>query len=790
MNPSDTPPNDNDLDFAPTLRGLRKGWKVFERYTLARKLGQGGMGVVWLARDEKLDLDIALKFLPENLAGDDVAMEDLRAETRRCMRLTHENIVHVYGLESDEFRAAIAMEFVDGRSLSSARLEQPGKVFAVGALLPLVRQVCEALTYAHDRARIVHHDLKPANLMLTQGGVVKVMDFGIASSLSESMSRHSRAGQATGGGTLPYMSPQQLMGMPASTTDDVYALGATLYELLTGKPPFYRGSVEQQIHNVAPPSMAERRMELKIEGVEAVPPIWEQTIAACLEKEAEKRPRSVAEVWQRLSGEACGRPVSTPAAQPPVREPVSSPVSNPSSQIPHPSSPISRSRKLALAALVCVGGVLGWWYGYEQPRQERQRLDEMARQSGENRAMEVAALVTDGRKAYEAADYGTARSKLEAALTLESGHAEALRLLEQVKSAKQEEMPAVELAGKKSKAAGKKSKAAALVSEARSLFNGKDYEGAKQKISAALELVPGDSAAVNLKAEVQAAEEEQQQKTAPFSNSLGMKFVPAGTPGVLFSVWETRVKDFEAFVEDTGYDAISNSSNGAPAYTLEKTADGKGGEWAPKGGSWRDPRFPSKQTGEHPVVCVSYLDAEAFCAWLTKKDRAAGKIPATASYRLPTDAEWSRACGSGKYPWGESYPPKSSAGNYSGKEAMVGVYEGFTNPLAETGYRDSAARTAAVGMFEENRFGLCDMGGNVQEWCSTWYEASMNDADVLKEFPELKDDGGGQSLRVLRGASWDNGTEAILRSSCRYLEVPRYRVGDYGFRCVLVVAGG
>lgn len=274
-------------------------------------------------------------------------------------------------------------------------------------------------------------------------------------------------------------------------------------------------------------------------------------------------------------------------------------------------------------------------------------------------------------------------------------------------------------------------------------------------------------------------------KEAPYQNSLGMAFVPAGTPGVLFSVWETRVKDFEAFVEDSGHDAISNNAFGAPAYTLES-----GGQWKQAGGSWRDPRFPAKQSGEHPVVCVSYLDAEAFCAWLTKKERASGKIPAGASYRLPSDSEWSRACGSGKYPWGENYPPNSSAGNYFGKEAMVGVNEGFSNPLTKAGYRDSAARTAVVGTFEENRFGLCDIGGNVFEWCSTWYEASMNDADVLKELPVLKDDGGGQTYRVLRGASWLNSRETNLRSSSRNVEDPRYRNDFIGFRCVLVVAGG
>jgi formylglycine-generating enzyme required for sulfatase activity len=274
-------------------------------------------------------------------------------------------------------------------------------------------------------------------------------------------------------------------------------------------------------------------------------------------------------------------------------------------------------------------------------------------------------------------------------------------------------------------------------------------------------------------------------KNAPFKNSLGMAFVPAGTPGVLFSIWETRVKDFEAFVEETGHDAISENAYGSPAYTLEM-----GGEWKQAGGSWRDPRFPEKQSGEHPVVCVSYLDADAFCAWLTKKERASGKIPAGASCRLPTDSEWSRACGGSEYPWGDNHPPKSSAGNYAGVEAMVGAWQGMRSELSQAGFRDGSARTSAVGMFEGNRFGLYDMGGNVWEWCSSWYTAGLNDEETKTALPSLKEDGGGQTYRVLRGASWRISERVVLRSAFRDLGHPVYRYGLNGFRVVLVAAGG
>ena len=277
---------------------------------------------------------------------------------------------------------------------------------------------------------------------------------------------------------------------------------------------------------------------------------------------------------------------------------------------------------------------------------------------------------------------------------------------------------------------------------------------------------------------------EAASKDLPFFNGLGMKFVPAGTLGVLFSVWETRVKDFEAFVEETGHDAVSENTFGTKAYTLEKKADGNPG-WEQKGGSWRDPRFPTQQTGEHPVVCVSYLDAEAFCAWLTNKERASGKIPATASYRLPTDGEWSRAVGETEFPWGNHWPPNSGDGNYAGLEAMVGVLQ-----ESKADFKASAARTAPVGMFAENRFGLHDMGGNVWEWCSTWYTADLNDAETKKALLAFADDEGGQNYRVLRGASWYGFDRLLLRSLCRGRDHPMGRSVNFGFRVVLVVAGG
>src|SRR6185295_564079 len=192
----------------------------------------------------------------------------------------------------------------------------------------------------------------------------------------------------------------------------------------------------------------------------------------------------------------------------------------------------------------------------------------------------------------------------------------------------------------------------------------------------------------------------------PWQNSLGMKFVPVTGTTALFSIWETRVQDFEAFVKATSHNA---------------------------GEGWRDPGASVEsyftgfsQTPLHPVVNVSWNDAEAFCRWLTEKERAEGKLSAGQEFSLPTDAEWSLAVGlsaesgatpedkDGKianvYPWGAGYPPPNGSGNYSGEG------DGWSGKI--DGYADGAKFTAKVGSYTANRLGIHDLGGNVWEWCS------------------------------------------------------------------------
>jgi serine/threonine protein kinase len=295
--PADAPEGGCPGCLLETALDATGGQIVFGRYKLVKVLGQGGMGIVWLARDQELERDVALKFLPDLTIQDRTLLDQLKRETKRCLELTHSHIVRIYDFIHDERSGCISMEHIDGETLSNLRAEKEQRVFEPDEIAAWTSQLCEALDYAHNHARVIHRDLKPSNLMVNQRGDLKVADFGIARSLRDSVSRLTvEQGRS---GTLVYMSPQQLNGERSTHFDDIYSLGATIYELLTSKPPFYSGNIDRQICERVAPSIKERRKELDIEPA-FVPPVWEDAIAACLAKEPSRRPQSAVDVARRL----------------------------------------------------------------------------------------------------------------------------------------------------------------------------------------------------------------------------------------------------------------------------------------------------------------------------------------------------------------------------------------------------------------------------------------------------------------------------------------------------------
>jgi serine/threonine protein kinase/Tfp pilus assembly protein PilF len=295
--PADAPEGGCPGCLVETALDAAGGQIVFGRYKLVKVLGRGGMGIVWLARDEELERDVALKFLPDLMIQDRALLDQLKHETKRCLELTHQHIVRIHDFVHDERSGCISMEYVDGETLSNLRAEKEQKVFEPDEIAGWIAQLCDALDYAHNHAKVIHRDLKPANLMVNQRGDLKVADFGIARSLVDSAGRlTTEEGRS---GTLVYMSPQQLSGEHGTHLDDIYSLGASIYELLTSKPPFYSGNIDRQICERVAPSMTERRKEFNMEPA-SVPKIWEEVVAACLAKNPSRRPQSATEVAQRL----------------------------------------------------------------------------------------------------------------------------------------------------------------------------------------------------------------------------------------------------------------------------------------------------------------------------------------------------------------------------------------------------------------------------------------------------------------------------------------------------------
>ncbi len=262
--------------------------QTISHYRIAAKLGEGGMGAVYRAEDVKLQREVALKFLPGDLAADAEARKRLVKEARAASRLNHPNIGTIYEVNDEGETPFIAMELVKGESLKqmlrrgSVRPEQ---------LLEIARQVAEGLNEAHQ-AGVLHRDIKPANVMVDSSGRVKILDFGIAvlterqrgtGETAENFITRT-AGQASTAGTIPYMAPEQLQGEPADARSDVFSFGVMLYECLIGRLPFLGRTAIDTLHAILHQPAASVRQALP-----DISPEWDELIARSLEKQPERR---------------------------------------------------------------------------------------------------------------------------------------------------------------------------------------------------------------------------------------------------------------------------------------------------------------------------------------------------------------------------------------------------------------------------------------------------------------------------------------------------------------------
>ena len=276
---------------AGTLAGKRIG-----PYIMERLLGCGGMGEVYLAEDGKLNRRVALKFFTSGVVDDARAREQLVREARAVACLDHPNICAVHGLEEIDGYNFIVMQYVEGETLDSLISKGP---LAPGQALGLAEQVVGALAAAHAQG-VIHRDIKPQNVMVTDDGQVKVLDFGLAKVVQQTQggarkeqSQLSHAGLIIG--TVPYMSPEQLRGEPLDFRTDVFSVGILLYELFSGKNPYKGGSEAETISAILTSPLPPLGL-----SAARVPPGLNAVIRRCMEKEKGRRYASAGELLLAL----------------------------------------------------------------------------------------------------------------------------------------------------------------------------------------------------------------------------------------------------------------------------------------------------------------------------------------------------------------------------------------------------------------------------------------------------------------------------------------------------------
>jgi serine/threonine protein kinase/tetratricopeptide (TPR) repeat protein len=267
----------------------------FSHYVIEQKLGEGGMGVVYRARDEKLQRDVALKFLGTLPSGSSASHEQALQEARSISALNHPNICTVYEVGEAEGKPYIAMEFVEGRPLST---EIPSTGLSLDQVERYGAQLADALAHAHGRG-VIHRDLKAANVMVTPSGRLKVLDFGISRRIEpggdiegETLLNQSWESQHTFTGTLPYVAPEILKGQPADVRSDIWSLGVILYEMAAGHRPF-RGATAYELSAAI---LRERAAEI----APNLPPVLQSIIDKCLNKDPGQRYQSAGEVRAAL----------------------------------------------------------------------------------------------------------------------------------------------------------------------------------------------------------------------------------------------------------------------------------------------------------------------------------------------------------------------------------------------------------------------------------------------------------------------------------------------------------
>ncbi len=734
-------------------------------YVVEEVIARGGMGVVYRARHLRLNRPAAIKMILGGKYHDPTARIRFLVEAEAVAALDHPHVVHVHEFGTHENLPFFALEFVGGGTLAQ-KLERDGKPTARAAA-ELVVKLADGIAAAHAKG-IVHRDLKPANVLLTESGEPKVADFGLAKVGQSDMT-------ATGAvmGTPSYMSPEQAAGRTkqVGTGTDVYALGAILYELLTSRPPFLGESSMETIQQVL------TREPDRPRAIDSSIPRDLETIGLkCLAKEPAKRYATAAELAADLRAYLAGRPI---AARPVGR------VERAVKWVTR--NPVVTGAAAAVVLALTVGTTVSY-LKYRDAEEQKAIAEDRRKDADEQKgiAQEKEREAKDeAEKAKKGRDFLASIFDLSELETTE-GTFSPFQLLDRA----EQRLPK-EFADHPELRAGLRATLeeartglgtpAAMVLEVRGAAELLPRKGGTKPATPNVLVFPGDRLRPGADAQVRLvvlSDLHQEWLTpgreatvtrkegcvpaeavARRAGDLLMTFVPMkkgttylgwnGAPG---SAKKTEIKeDFEIAVHDVTqgqWQAVMGSN--PSAFSRRGSSQGSVSG------------ISDEELKLFPVEMVSWDDCQEFLKKLNEKERGSGWV-----YRLPTEAEWEYSCRGGatfeedcSYHFYFDQPTNdiSSAqanfdGNYPFGKGEKGPYLG---------------RPSRVGAYPSNKLGLCDMHGNVWQWCA-----------------DLDDPKAGASNRVFRGSGWFNFGEHC-RAADRYALAPSHRSSALGLRLARV----
>lgn len=733
-------------------------------YEQIELINRGGMGLVYRVFHRELKRHVAIKVLDVSLLKNESAEDYLGRffrEGQSLARLNHPGIVRIHEFGTLENGSPFfIMEHVDGADLAQ-HLKESGR-FSAKELLPLAIQITEALQIAHESG-IIHRDIKPANLLLSKEGQIKIADFGLARLTDADVSRLTRT--STAPGTPYFIAPELLKGEQPSLQSDLYALGVTFYQLLTGELPRL---------DYVPPSSHVPDLDQR----------WDELIKQLLKTSPAQRPTNALQLKSSL-------------------EDLTKP-EEPKPKIKH----WLRIALLILATAVTVAAFFAWQL---QPRpgdvmdllplfdpsqntlfgQWQQTPQGLQVKAGDGGPFIITAPVDAGTDFDFEVEFSTSNPDISTfnqffhigntlvEWTLNAHPIWALPyhgfprldgkdLTSTPETYSREPIQFVTGQRYRSRIQVRQGQISAWLDDRQlvhwqgeitrfqrtahfpiprghfallSWTGGATYHRVTLTHRSPEKLTPPapkrPSAVPSLAASA----------SQPYENTLGMKFVRLPGTQTLIAIHETRRRDYAAY-------ATANPRVNSNWQNAERNG------------------FPVGHGWDHPVVCVNWYEAKAFCDWLSQKEEL--------HYRLPTDREWSIAAGISDlepaalltpeelglmnpniYTWGSQWPPPPRVGNLND----TAHYHAFhIDPKPE--YTDGYATTSPVMSFKPNQLGMYDLSGNVWEWCEDWFNEQ-------------------HEQRVLRGCHFGDIKLKYYPASCRTSRIPTARLLCDGFRCVI-----